>query len=338
MMERAVLKALKKFNRFVVTMHVNPDADAVAAALSMTLFLKSKGKKVRLVNQDECPKWLTFVPCIELYETFDEKRHTAFDPEVLIVLDCGASDRIGTVEKLARPGVKVINVDHHVTNTRFGDWNLVLVGYSSTCEILFQLMKKGGCRFTKDMAVLLYLGILTDTGSFGYDCTGSHTHEVIAELLRFKLSVSTLYRQVYETMPRQDLKRFLTLMNHIELFYDNRVACLTMTRKHVEVFSGEFDLKDKVFTFLRSVKGLEIIVILTEQQKTNTRLNFRSRNSFDVAELAECFGGGGHRNASGGFLSETLAHSKVKVLGEIRKRLSPGRSMKRASGSARRSS
>ncbi|MBF0618991.1 MAG: bifunctional oligoribonuclease/PAP phosphatase NrnA [Candidatus Omnitrophica bacterium] len=320
MSEQSIISALKKYKSFAVTMHVNPDPDALASAITMALFLKARGKKVRIFNQDECPSWLSFVPRSALCEKFNDA--IAFKPEVVIIMDCGELSRIGTVARLVMPGVKVINIDHHVTSKRFGDWNLVQTGYSSTSEILYQLLKKAGCRFTKDMAVLLYLGILTDTGSFGYDCTGPHTHETIAELLRFNFSVSDLYRQVYETLPRHDLKAFLKLAGKIELFFDDRVAALVLSKKTVARFSGEFDLKDKVFNFLRSVKGLEVIVIIAEQERAKTRLNFRSRGAFDVAELASTFGGGGHKKASGGMYNGDMKKAKAGILAEIRKRLS----------------
>ncbi|NTV28484.1 MAG: bifunctional oligoribonuclease/PAP phosphatase NrnA [Candidatus Omnitrophica bacterium] len=320
-MERRIIQSLRKHHKFIVSMHVNPDPDAVAAALALTLFLRAQGKKVRMVNQDDCPSWLNFVPRISLYEKFDEVKHGAFAAEVLVVLDCGDLKRLGSVARLIRPGVQVINIDHHCTNENFGDLNLVEEQYSSTSEILFRLLKKAKCHFTKDIAMLLYLGILTDTGSFGFDCTSSHTHTVVAELLKFKFSVSDMYGQAYETLPRRDLKPFLALMNRLELFYGERVACLALTGRDLGSVSDEFDLKDKVFTFLRSVQGLEVIVILTEQGKEKTRLNFRSRGSFDVARLAGQFGGGGHKKASGGFLDQGLTKAKSKVLAAIGKAL-----------------
>ncbi len=320
-MEKNIVRALRKYKRFIVTMHINPDPDALAAALALTIYLRSKGKKVRLVNQDKCPAWLGFVPKVSLYEQFETRKHAAFQAQAVIVLDCGDLERIGNVSQLIKPGVKVVNIDHHFTNERFGDINLVRDRYSSTSEILYDLLRSAGCRFTKELAVLLYLGILTDTGSFGFDCTTTHTHEVVSRLLRFNFSVSDIFGKAYETLPKRDLKPFLALLNRLELHYDDRVACLVLTKKDIETISGDFDLKDKVFNFLRAVQGLEVIVILTEQEVKRTRLNFRSRGVFDVASLAGKFGGGGHKKASGGFLDKGLAKSKAIVLSAIGKAL-----------------
>jgi phosphoesterase RecJ-like protein len=319
-MERTIIQTIRKHKDFLVTMHVNPDPDALGSALAMTLFLKSIGKTVRLVNDGPQPQWLDFMPQSRLCEAFNEKM--TFKPEVAIVVDCGDKERAGKVVRLMGPGVKVINIDHHVTNTKFGDHNLVHTQRSSTSEILFDLLKAAKCKFTRDIAILLYLGILTDTGSFGFDSTSSHTHHVIAELLKQGFSVSDLYRQVYETMPKKDLKAFLSLMNTLTLHADGKIACLTITLKQAGKFSDDFDLKDQVFSFLRSVKGLEVIMILAEQDRKKTRLNLRSRGSVDVARFASKFNGGGHKKASGGFVDMPLSKAKAHVLKAMVKELS----------------
>ncbi len=317
MTERAIVRCLRGHKKFLVTMHVNPDPDALGAALAMALFLRALGKKVRVINDGACPGWLRFMPQARLYETFDADM--SFDPEVVVVLDSGDIARVGRVAQFIRPGVKVVNIDHHVTNNDFGDYNLVRTELSSTSENLYGLLTTAGARMTRDMATLLYLGILTDTGSFGFDCTSSHTHQVIAELLKFKLPVSDLYRQVYETMPEKDLKIFLSLINTLTLHHGGQVACLTLSRRQAARFSDEFDLKDKVFTFLRAVKGIEVIVILTQQGAQKTRLNLRSRGAVDVARFVLPFGGGGHRKASGGSVDMPLRRSKAFILEKFKK-------------------
>jgi phosphoesterase RecJ-like protein len=319
-MHKKIISFLKKHQTFLVTTHVHPDTDALGSALAMAIYLKSIGKKVRLFNEDACPTWLRFVPKVGLFEQFTGKEK--FTPEVVVVLDCGDLGRVGRVQQIIKGGMKLVNIDHHVTNAHFGDLNLVLTGHSSSSEIVYDLLKQAKFRFTKDVATQLYLGILTDTGSFGFDCTSPHTHQVVAELLKFDLPVSDLYRRVYETMPNRDLKPFFELLHRIELCFDERVACLVMKEKDLDVFSGEFDLRDKVFTFLRSVKGLEVIVIITETaQKGRVRINFRSRDRFDVARLAERYGGGGHRKASGCYMSVNAARARREILAAVRKGL-----------------
>ncbi|MBF0570051.1 MAG: bifunctional oligoribonuclease/PAP phosphatase NrnA [Candidatus Omnitrophica bacterium] len=318
-MDKKIIAALKKYKTFAVTMHAHPDPDAMGSALAMVLFLKSMGKKVRLFNEDPCPQWLAFMPQSGLYEQLAGKEK--FSPEVLVVLDSGDLKRIGNVKGLIGRETVVVNIDHHVTSDHFGTLNYVHPEHSSTCEILFEFFRAARFKLTRDVAILLYLGILTDTGSFGFDSTTPRTHEIIAELLKFGFSVSDLYRQVYETMPRADLKPFLSTMNRLELHCDKRVACLTMSERDGKTFSGEFDVRDKIFNLLRSVKGLAAIVIVTEVAKDRSRINFRSRGAVNVARLAEKFGGGGHRNASGCFMDAPVAKAKARIIKEIGKGL-----------------
>ena len=319
MVQKKIIEILKKSRRILVTMHVHPDPDAIGAALAMTLYLKSLGKDVRLYNEEKCPKSLSFMPRATLCRKFEER--IRFHPDTAVILDCGDLGRIGKVKALIGEKTQVINVDHHVTNSMFAHVNLVKKNYSSTSEILYQWLKQAGCVFTKDIAVLLYLGILTDTGSFGFDCTTSHTHNVIADLLKFNIGVAELYRKVYETMPKEDLKVFVRMMGRLELECDERVACLSMTKKDTASFSDRFDIRDKIFGFLRAVKGLDVIVIITEADDGRVRINLRSRGPVDVARLAGKFNGGGHKKASGGYFQGSMAQAKASILAAIKKEL-----------------
>lgn len=325
--EKKIIEVLRRSRKILVTMHVHPDPDAMGAALAMTLFLKSWGKDVRLYNEDACPKWLKFMPRSALCRKVSGKER--FSPDTAVILDCGDLERIGKAGAFIKAGAGararagaggtcVINIDHHVTNNGFARLNLVKRQYSSTCEILYQLLKRAGCGFTKDIAVLLYLGILTDTGSFGFDSTTSHTHEVVADLLKFNIPVAQLYRQVYETMPGEDLKVFLATMNRLELVSGSRIACLVMTRKDIARFSDGFDIRDKIFGFLRAVNGLDVIVIFTESEPGRVRINLRSRGKLDVARLAGKFNGGGHKNASGCYMDGTMTQVKARILSAIK--------------------
>ncbi|MEI6437598.1 MAG: bifunctional oligoribonuclease/PAP phosphatase NrnA [Candidatus Omnitrophota bacterium] len=318
-MEKKIIEALRRSKRVLVTMHVHPDPDAMGAALAMTLFLRSLGKDVRLYNEDDCPNWLTFMPRAALCRKVSGKER--FLPDTAVILDSGDLERVGKAASLIKAGTTVINIDHHRTNLGFGHLNLLRKNDSSTSEILYRLLKRAGCVLTKDIAILLYLGILTDTGSFGFDSTTSRTHEVIADLLTFNIPVADLYRKVYETMPKEDLKAFLSTINRLELVCENRAACLVMTKKDVGSFSGGFDIRDKIFGFLRAVKGLDVIVIMTEAEQGRVRINLRSRGAVDVARLAGKFNGGGHKNASGCYVDGTIAQARLRILSAIREAL-----------------
>ncbi len=313
-----ILKVIRKYKSFLITTHVSPDPDALASQLAIALYLKSLGKRVHLINADHLPKRFTFFPSSKLIKKIKNNQKVTFD--AAIIVDCGDLDRIGLVKNLIRPGHILINIDHHITNKGFGDLNMLVTGASSTAEVIFDLLRRARFSLTKNIAVLLYLGIMTDTGSFRYENTTAHTHEVVADLMRFRFSVPGLYRKIYECVPLNDIRYFTKVANVFDTLHKGRVICVELRRHVVKKFSEEFDLRDKIFRFLRAVKNVEVVIILTEQKKKNeTRVNFRAQGKVDVAALAARFQGGGHRQASGCLVKDNIKEARKRILSEIRK-------------------
>lgn len=316
---KTVLNTIRRYKKFLVTSHHNPDADALSSALAMALFLKSLGKQVRVLNEDACPEWLKFLP-----GTSNLKKAASIKPmdyEVAIVLDCGDMERVGGVKKLIQADKPLINIDHHVTNDNFGSINMVWPKASSTSEMVFDLLKEARYPINKNIATLLYAGIMTDTGSFRYENTSAHSHEVIKELMSFKISASLMYERLYVGIPVADMKMFTDVIHKAQLLDGNRVYCVSLPKNVVERFSKSFDLKEKLFTFLRSVEGIEVVVILTEINPKEVRINLRSQNDFDVARLAQQFEGGGHKKASGCKIYASLPQAQKTICRAIHKEL-----------------
>lgn len=312
-----IIEAIKKHKSFLVSTHINPDPDALASELALAMYLKSIKKKVYVINEEDAPARFNFFPGYQLFRKIPKSGKVDF--EVAIIVDCGDLNRIGRVQQLISKNHLIINIDHHITNDSFGHINLIESKASSAAEILYDLLAKAKCSFTEPIAMLLYLGIMTDTGSFRYDSTTSHTHEVAAELMKFDFSVSELYRRIYERVSIKDLKMFMEVITHFETMHDGRVVCLTLHKGTLKKFSDEFDLRDKIFTFLRAIKGVEVIVVFSEEIKGKTRVNLRSQgNKVDVSKLAYFFGGGGHRKASGCMIDGDLPKAKKELLGRLR--------------------
>lgn len=316
---KQVLDLCRKHNSFLVTTHHNPDADAASSALSMAIFLKSLGKKVTVVNEDPLPEWLGFLPESKLFKKASDLKKVNYD--VAIVLDCGDLERTGGVMKLLVPGRILVNIDHHVTNKGFGDISLIKTDASSTCEIVFQFLKVAGFEFNKAVAVLLYAGIMTDTGSFRFENTSGFTHSVIAKLMSYGVDASDLYNRLYVGIPVNDMKVFTEIIHQAQLLLDNKVYCVALPNKTIVKLSKSFDLKEKLFSFLRTVEGIEVVVILTELSPKETRVNLRSQGDFNVSSLAQEFNGGGHVKAAGAKVFDNLDVAQKVILAAIKKRL-----------------
>lgn len=315
----AVAQVIRRHKTFVVTTHINPDADAFGSALALAVVLKSLGKSVTVLSEDDVPGWLKFLPKTEWVKK--SAQVGSLDYEVAIALDCGDLGRTGNVQGLLSKEKVLVNIDHHKTNDRFGNVNLVLPKASSTAEVLYELFTKMKVRFSKELATLLYAGIMTDTGSFRYDCTSARTHAIAGELLACGVNAQDMYSSIYDVVSINDLKLFMATANRVVFTHHGKLATLDLKRSHMKKFSDSFDVRDKIFGFLRSAQGVEVIVIFNEVEKNRTRVNFRSKGHVDVAGLAARFEGGGHAKASGCTLKLDMAGTRRKILSAIAKEL-----------------
>jgi len=309
MSSQKILQTIKKCKIFLISTHAGADIDGLASELVLALFLRLLGKKVYIVNAEKVLPMHLFLPQAGLIKGFDGK---FIDYDAAMIVDCGDLDRIDKVKAMIIKGKPLVNIDHHITNDYFGTVNLVRPKASSTAEVIFDLLKEFRQKLTKDIAVLLYLGILTDTGSFRYDNTSSRTHAAVSELMKFNFPVNELYKKIYETIPLGDLKLFSRLISGFEISHGGKVASVVLTEKIYKGFSGAFDLRDRIFNFLRSIRG-------SEAGKRLTRVNFRSQGKADVSRLASLFGGGGHKKASGCRVGRDLKGAKVEIFRELKR-------------------
>ncbi len=315
MSKKKISKIIQSADTFLISTHVNPDPDAICSELAVAEFLRAKGKKVDIINETPLLDRFRFFPGAARIKHSAKVRRVKYD--VAIVLDCGDLGRIGDVQALLEPDKPLINIDHHITNDRFGSVNMVDVKASSTAEMLFELLNYLKCKFTKNLATNLYCGIMTDTGSFRYENTSARTHLAVARLMEHDINVSALYARIYETIPLRDLTVFTRIISRFETHCGGRLVSVELRKNVMSGLSEDFDLRDAIFKFLRSIAGVEVIVIFTEFARTETRVNFRSSAVVDVAKVAGAFGGGGHKRASGCVVEKSMKETKNIILKKI---------------------
>ena len=179
-LKRLLAELRKKQNKtFLVSSHINLEGDALGSELALASLLKRLGKKVFVLNQDSAPAEYSFLPGLK--SVIHENSPLEYD--VAILADCSDISRIGKITKVIKKDALMINIDHHISNTKFGDINWVEPYASCACEIVYKLFKHLKMKINKAEALLLYTGILADTGSFKYSATSSFTHKVASELL-----------------------------------------------------------------------------------------------------------------------------------------------------------
>lgn len=311
-----VIEAIKRHRSFLITAHVNLEGDSLGSQLAMKELLEAIGKRCVIVDNDPVPAHYKFLPrADEVSNKIDSKLQ--FDAAV--VLDCPTLKRIGRVRSLLKDGKIIINIDHHISNERFGDVNWVHPNASSAGEMVYRLFKKMRIPLTKEVALYLYIAILTDTGSFNYDNTSSITHEIAGELLGYGLEPAAVSERVYEQRTVADLKLLGLVLSTLDISHKGDVASLSITKRMLAETGVDVSRSEGFINYGRSIEGVKIAALFREEAKEKNKVNvsFRSKGDLDVNSLAACFGGGGHMRAAGCTIEGSLASVKRKVLARI---------------------
>lgn len=296
-----------------MTTHANPDFDAICSELAIAEYLKMQKKKVFIVHEKPLAAMHRSLPGHRQVKV----RRQPFDYDLAIVLDCAEQGRIGEVAGILSNKKPMINIDHHLTAVSFGQVNIIDPCASSTAEVIFEMFKSWKVRITRRIAEYLYLGILTDTGSFRYQNTTPRTHRIVAELLGFGFSPASFYRMAYEDLDAEGFQLIQRTIRAARYFKNGKIVFLDLSRKVLDGVNGRFDLKDKLFYVFRLMRDVEVIVIFSAISSKITRINFRSTKAVNVAAIAKIFGGGGHKAASGCMLDQNIAQAQRRVLAEI---------------------
>jgi len=315
-----VIEFIKAHQRFLISSHTNMEGDALGSELSFAFLLKALGKVPIIVNEDNIPYGYDFLPGVNKILKYSPKM-PGLKFDCFVTLDCSDQQRTGEVYRLNSCGKPVLNIDHHVSNSYFGTVNWVDTKACCACELVWRLFKKMRVPVSKDAAVVLYAGIITDTGSFRYSCTNGETHRIAAELVDAGVNVPLVYRNIYGNIPYEDLKLLSDILPTMQRSGDGRVVWFEIhrdrLRKQKKIF---FDLSESILNFARSLKGVEVVVLFKENisAEDEVRLNFRSQGRIDVNKIAQMFGGGGHKAASGATIKGSLVSIKRRVLAKVK--------------------
>jgi phosphoesterase RecJ-like protein len=218
----------------------------------------------------------------------------------LIFLDCGNIDRM-PVDWLQRDGANILNIDHHHDNTRFGTLNLVDVSASSTAEIVYDLARELGAELTQEMALALYVGLVTDTGRFMYENTTPRTHRVAAALIEAGVDVGDTYRRLYERVPIEKLRLVQHALGAAETHADGALVISYVTSEDYAASGASEVHTEGIIDYLRSIEGARLAALVRDKRDGAPRkVSLRSVDgAVDVSKIAREKGGGGHARAAG---------------------------------------
>lgn len=299
----SVADAIARVSNVVLATHINPDGDAIGSLLGFADILDGMGKNVLCYLDEPVSSLYRFLPgCAQVQTSMDIVKtfaHDAGDDIVAIALDCGDRERLGKSGPALMQIKPFLVIDHHKGNQGFGDLNWVEPHRSSTGEMIYDLASELGQQISPRAAECLYAAILTDTGSFRYESTSSHTLEVAAELVRCGVQPEMVSSSLYDNFSLGRLRLMQEVLATLEMHDRDRIAVIRVTQSMLERTFTTMEDTENFINLPRAVSSVKVAVFLKEIEDGGVSVSLRARGQCDVAEVAAQFGGGGHRNASG---------------------------------------
>jgi bifunctional oligoribonuclease and PAP phosphatase NrnA len=307
----SIVEAIRSRQRFVLSSHARPDGDAIGSQLAMAYALDALGKDVTLINKDPVPGPLRAFPGAGRIVVADHAEETY---DTALIMECSTLDRTGVIglEKSF-----VINIDHHQGNTGYGALNWFDESAAACAEMVYDIVVALGVPMTKVIATHIYVGILTDTGSFHYSAISARTFDICRALVEAGVEPPRVARAVFDSNTLGRLRLFGAVLSAIELEQNGQLALMRVDEAMVTQAGGTYDDTEGLINLPLTVKEIQASVFFKELTSTSYRVSLRSKGSIDVASVAKSFGGGGHRNAAGCTVPGDYATARAAILEAI---------------------
>jgi phosphoesterase RecJ-like protein len=289
---KKAIESIKDNNNFLIVSHKYPDGDSIGSQIALALGLKKIGKDFYIYNEDPPTDRYSRFKRINLINTKKEN----FNEDVTFILDSASLDRIGSIKNEIDQEKPIINLDHHVSNEKFGDINIVKSYYSSTAEIIYELLNKI-TEIDKEIATYIYIGILTDTGSFRYPNTTSHSLRVASKLVNYGVVASQVSEFIWFTDPPARIKLLGDVLQNITLH--DKFSIMFVTREMLINRGAKEEDTNEFVDYGLTIENVKATAIIKEREGGILKVSLRSKNDVSVQELAAEYGGGGHKTAAG---------------------------------------
>ena len=309
-----VSNALTEYSRVILSSHARPDGDSIGSQLALSHTLRTLGKTVRIVNHDQPPPYLHALPGISSIEVADTVKH---DYDAAIILECGTLSRT-EVNGLDR-GV-VINIDHHAGNSMYGHYNWHDNTAAACTEQIHDLIKELDVPLTTEIATSLYVGILTDTGSFQHANITPRTFDICRRVAAAGVNVADVGARVYQNSSIGKVRMTGALLDQMQLCYGDSIAVLRIDESLLQKTKCLPNDMEGLVNMPLSAKSIQVVIML-RAEAARIRVSMRSKKNIDVRQIAVSYGGGGHRNAAGFSTKMSQAELESELLTQIRKAL-----------------
>ena len=315
-----ILEAIKASNSILLHCHPSPDPDSVGSALAMKFALESMGKKATVIRGDsEIPEAFMHFPGARdiVPKNFFEVDLAEFD--LFIAQDAGSPEMISRKGKFKFPlNIRTVVIDHHASNTKYAEMNLVDTSSPATAFILHQLFKEWGVVITRDIAADLFIGMYTDSGGFKYPPTNFEVFQAAADLSKIFPDFYKLIFTMENSRVKESIYYEALALDSVKTYLNENVVIAAVSNSDLQAknIPASMASESGVDNLIKSVIGWNVGVQMTEIEPDKIKISFRTRDSdrFDVSKLAVALGGGGHKAAAGAILTMPLPEAIEKIV------------------------
>ena len=314
MINDEILKFKEQLNEassIALISHLDPDGDNLGSLTALSKSLLNLGKKVYPIEFDKIPENLKFLPNLDLLSD-----NTDINIDMIICLDCANYERLGKIDDLFNNAKYRINIDHHQSNEFYGDVNIVKKGYSSTCELVFDLINEINLPIDKEISMSLLTGISTDTGRFLYSATTADTLAKASRLVENGADMMKINELIYQSKKFEAQLLENEILSKTEIYNDYVAFGFVMTDQ-LNKYNVEISDIDSVINTFRDTDKIKISVLIKQQTENEYKVSFRSKGNIDVGLIAKNLGGGGHKNAAATRITGDFETVSNKIKEEI---------------------
>ena len=309
-----ILKEVKNAEKIVILTHEAPDGDAIGSSLAMKIALKELGKNPDVIIP-EYSRLFSFLPGAK--DIQEESKIKEYD--LAISLDCSDLKRLKCGEEYFETAKHKIQIDHHGSNTMFGDINFVNPASPACCEVLIGMFEYFGININKEIGTCLVTGIITDTGGFRYSGVTAETFEFTARLLQKGVKVSDIYKRVLDTKTKSNFELTKLVISRMEMLENGKVTYTYTTLEDEEKVGAEPGDHEGLVEIGRDIEGVEVSVFVREKEEGTYKVSLRANDYVNVSDICLLFGGGGHPRAAGCLVTDSIENVKNKILAEVKK-------------------
>ena len=309
-------------SRIVLSTHQNPDGDGLGSASAMYHYIKSLEKDCKIIHISDFPNQYDFLNQNNIIETYIESDHDEWmqTSDLALIFDIGDYHRLGILgDILNKNNIYTVNIDHHpdLNDGRFND-NYINIDAAATGEMVYDFLIDNNINLNQLMAQGIYTAVMTDTGSFRHNNTNQKSHKIAMDCIDYGVDNSKIYQSIYENRSKAQVSLLAKVIDNLRYDSDGQIASFIISREMIES-SGAIPQDIDGFTdFVRTIKGVEISIMIYESDSNRCRINFRSKGKYKINDVAKSFGGGGHKFAAGAIADGTSEIILQQVLDQTK--------------------